>query len=481
MPIVEEEDIEVTTSAPEVTEEKKLAKKAKKKKPVEREVVHEKVTTKICAGDNALTVTQANKLLGSREAQDGEEYLFTLPDGKKIACDNNTSNRAFVLSNCLALKQEILRNHWEINGESIIIGKTGLILNGQHRLVALILAEADYTAAEGEGFEIDKVPTLDTLLAFGVSEEDAVVNTIDTGKTRSLADALYRSPFFSGMNCKERKVASSVAEAAVKVCWRRTAAAGSQEIKQTHSESLDFLDRHLKLTRAVQHIVEENGDKGQIAKYLRPGQASALLYLMGTSATDPEKYRAAEHPSEKQLDFDLWDKAEDFWVKLAAGDKAFAAVRESLKDMIESGDDSVEERQAMLIKAWGRYSLDESITPKSISLSYTEEENEDGTILRLLNESPTLGGIDLGNKPNLEEVDLEIEVAKASKPKKTSGKESLPAEVEYKCRGVDKDGNEFFGQLLRIDGKKALVKIHPGYKGAGMTRTVPYNSLELAD
>lgn len=190
------------------TKKQKPAKKVGVKKVAatmphskDRPKIHNTVSVELCSGDKALTQAKAKELLGWEEEEKGgtsygQEFLLK-SNGVKVRCYNNITNRPLYMANVQALKQEILRGRWRLNGESIIIGDTGLMLNGQHQCIALVEAVNDWEQDKSKWEETcPNVPTLEKVLTIGISEDDYVVNMMDTCKPRSLADVLYRSPFF---------------------------------------------------------------------------------------------------------------------------------------------------------------------------------------------------------------------------------------------------------------------------------------------
>ena len=72
------------------------------------------------------------------------------------------------------LANDMRRGYWTVNGESIKITKVGEVIDGQHRLKACILAERPF----------------DSLIVRGLPDDDAVQYTTDSGRRRSIADAL---------------------------------------------------------------------------------------------------------------------------------------------------------------------------------------------------------------------------------------------------------------------------------------------------
>lgn len=82
----------------------------------------------------------------------------------------NAHNRPISLSTVERYTQEIKAGRWKNNGQSIVFGKSGNLLNGQHRLKAIVAANK----------------SIESLVVWGV--EDNTFDTIDDGNKRSLAD-----------------------------------------------------------------------------------------------------------------------------------------------------------------------------------------------------------------------------------------------------------------------------------------------------
>lgn len=78
--------------------------------------------------------------------------------------------------------EDMRRGRWESNGSTIVMGQSGKILDGQHRLTAIIRA----------GVPVNMV------VVSGV--EDSAFKTIDTGRSRSVADVLKVMGFASSNN-----------------------------------------------------------------------------------------------------------------------------------------------------------------------------------------------------------------------------------------------------------------------------------------
>lgn len=377
-------------------------KKSGASKPIIREVIYEKITASLFVGEKALTVDQAKKLLGwqqeTENVQFGSDFLGRDIHGKKFRCTNNVKNRPLYMTTIVVpLVQEILCRKWQMNCESVIIGKTGIVLDAQHRLISLVLAGQHFEKSPGKWHEYWQTePTIEVLIAFGAEESDKVVNTLNTGKPRTLTDVLFRSEHFANIKPNERKRIARITADAVKMLWHRTGAdQDAFRPKRTHAESTDFIERHPRLLDCVRHVFEEDGAESCVGKYMTPlGYAAALCYLMGASATDPAKkdgYCGATDPDETMLDMSLWDTAQEFWVLLASGSKELAAINDAFKDLYKQGAPSVQEKCAVLVKGWAAYADREKVTAADVKLTYAV--NDEG--MRELAESPKVGGIDV--------------------------------------------------------------------------------------
>lgn len=379
---------------------------AKAAKVTKREVVYDKLYAEIFDVSTPLgpiTEDKAKELLGWQEETDKEKAPFGNKHvteiskiyGVKVRATNNTINRFLDLGKVALLKQEILRQRWQFNGEPIIIGTTGQVLNGQHALYALILAVKEYRDATLSYPEWETEPTIGKAVMYGVSEEDRVVDTMDTCKARSLTEVIGRANYFRDMKEGERKTASKMCDWAIRAMWKRTGVhITSLGIKQTHAECIAYLESHSQLLKAVKHIFNEN-DANKLAHFLPLGMASAMMYLMGCSNTDPDTYYKADEPTDKLLDWSNWDKASEFWVELVAGSAKLKPVRDVLTELIkQSPEGKVPNtyRWAVLTKAWNLYSAGKAITSKVISLKIELKDD-----VPHLAEEPLLGGIDVGN------------------------------------------------------------------------------------
>lgn len=382
----------------------KKKQKAAAPTPIEikaREVLYPEIITNI--GQGPLVLEKSKELLGYTESEEEakkfgcNEPLFIDREGKKIYAVNNIRNRPFYIQVAENLVQEHLNKRWRYNGEPIIIGETGLVLNGQHTLVSHILAEQDRVGKQSMHWASmhDGPITVDKLVILGVKELDEIINTMDTCKPRSISDVIWRSPYFQEMNPTDRRKASRLCDHAIRLLWSRTGVVlDAFASRRTHTEALDFINRHSRLLEAVKEIMENN-TKDQIGQFITPGYASALLYLMAISESDPDEYRNADPPSEAVLNFDRWDKALEFWVLFASGSSTMQEMRHALGALVtESGEKPpIAQKSAVVCKAWNYWIEGHKLKQAELEPAF----NTDGLGIRKLAEVPTVGGIDLGN------------------------------------------------------------------------------------
>jgi len=94
------------------------------------------------------------------------------PDAARTLLQSNTHNRNVRLNRVAQLAEAMERGEWELNGETIKIATDGTLLDGQHRLQAVV----------------DSGVTIHSLVLRDLSH--AAQDTVDTGRRRRLADVL---------------------------------------------------------------------------------------------------------------------------------------------------------------------------------------------------------------------------------------------------------------------------------------------------
>jgi len=84
----------------------------------------------------------------------------------------NIDNRAEAKNHVRFLAIQMLEGRWKFTGDPIKISKTGRVLDGQHRLMAIIQSQTEH----------------DFLICYGLENE--IFDVLDTGKNRSASDVL---------------------------------------------------------------------------------------------------------------------------------------------------------------------------------------------------------------------------------------------------------------------------------------------------
>lgn len=369
----------------------------------------------------------------------GEHYLLLDSEKRKVRCwyneeyvkrkDPNTGEMAFVLGKTNRflrqghhdkLEQEILQGRWRFNGETIIVGETGQCISIQHRGTALVTAvEKWHKNPEAYPYWKEE-PYIEALVVVGVSEDAETLRTVDNVLSRSLTDVFFTSPLFEGMTPNARQDCSNIMSAAVSLLWRRTQVSEGVGLKviQTHSESIEFSNRHPKLYQCVKHVYDEKGDYAlQSNLGLSLGEIAGLMYLMAASESDVDKYRLGNPPREKLLDMSNYDKASDFIVEMASGSKEGPIVAQAIKDLSSEanlGKVPKVQKVAIIVKAWQHFVQNHELTAEDLDLSGDfHQDPADGKWS--VTKPVLIGGIDLGEKfiaPEPEDDPEEIENGK---------------------------------------------------------------------
>jgi hypothetical protein len=353
-----------------------------------------------------------------------------------VTCTFNQKNRPITPAWVRILTHRILNQEWELNLEPLIFGKTGQVISAQHRLFALIEAKWEWEFGPGK-FKWQTLwktePTIDTAVAYGHPETERAIITNDTGMPRTLWEVIARGDIFKDFKTPERKRISKSAAFAVDFLWRRTAASDlfiKNPGYRSHSDSIDFITRHPRLLECVKHIWKLNGKEDKISRYVTLGRAAALQYMMGAGKTDYDVYHEAK--AETAINWDLWDEAQKFWEVLThAGTDALKAVRHAPPMLTE--ESKMEERVGVIVKGWLAWLANpkSDVEPADVKLKYGKKD-VDGETIEFLKETPSCGGIDLGNpKEKLEkgvaqeklknaEIQKRIDEERAKKQAKTA-------------------------------------------------------------
>lgn len=426
---------------------------AKADKGGERPILYPEVTIVKYKGDKAMSITKAKDLIGWQEVTDEDkknkglpEPLFKDKTGARVRLLRNAKNRPFNIAWAETVAQERLNGRWQFNGETIIVSTYGDVISGQHRLVGFLLAEQIRTGKRQKEYWADTHPdplTLETIVVYGIDDSPEVLRTLDNVRPRTLADVLYTNPEVFGSKTTEndRRKIARIIDYTVKCLWARTGANENPYApRRTHSEALDFINHHPRVLRAAKHIYEENGE-ARISGYLSLGEAAGALYLMGACKTDETSYRNQETPSEKNIDFDTWEQACEFWSQLADQDnQKFKELRfalGNLQDPKTGARGTASWAHTVLCKAWVLFLKGEPFTPDNLALNIQRDKND----APVLGDNLDLGGIDRGVKRRQPERQEKVdeEAANAIAKDKKKGKKSKKAKAGDKKSKKTKD------------------------------------------
>ena len=112
-------------------------------------------------------------LLNKKSKMKPQYAVETITPGEaRQILEGNENNRRLNMATVDYYRRQIENGVWQINGESIKLDDRGYLLDGQHRLLAIVKANKPVT----------------TLVVRGLSSE--AFKTIDAGKSRSMSDYL---------------------------------------------------------------------------------------------------------------------------------------------------------------------------------------------------------------------------------------------------------------------------------------------------
>jgi hypothetical protein len=199
------------------------------------------------------------------------------PERAQELLRTNTRNRRLRQGYVDRLADAIRRGEWELNGEPIQIAVGGTLLNGQHRLMAIV--EADVAA------ELIVVRNL---------SPDAQ-DTIDTGSARRLSDVLAR---------RQESNVTTLAPALSQLHRRRTKVRMDSrgQTAPTPQQALELLDREPRIRDSVEkglQIKRTTGMSATVAAVMYHlfwevdrDDADEFFRLLGASERERRKLRA---------------------------------------------------------------------------------------------------------------------------------------------------------------------------------------------
>lgn len=230
----------------------------------------------------------------------------------------NNSNRPMSKGVAKLYANEMLRGQWKCNGEPLIfsIDEEGNehLISGQHRLQGLIFAQQE--VEKGEDWPVAQTEW-DTVIISGVPHDTA--DTVDTGKTRTHSDVLFRDPYVDSIipetwneTVASRKLWTKTLAGAARLVWLIDGGAVvSSAPKFLISEMLSFIQNtHTELHKFVTMVLDANSaDAGNKGLKMSLPYLAALSYV---ASIDTEY-------AEVTIDETVADKIDTFLNALAVG------------------------------------------------------------------------------------------------------------------------------------------------------------------
>lgn len=173
------------------------------------------------------------------------------PAKARLYLSKNAANRPINQTMVHVHATAMLDGEWHLNGEPIIISETGRLLDGQHRLTAIIESDVE----------------VQLVVVKGVAE--AAFSTIDTGKVRSLGDVLAIE---GETNCLNLAAAIGNVHRALngKLDDR------SRKAAPTNSQGLEVLESHPGIRESLRKIAGNKWPAGHSM-----GLYASIHYLIG--------------------------------------------------------------------------------------------------------------------------------------------------------------------------------------------------------
>lgn len=230
------------------------------------------------------------------------------PARARSLLDTQTKNRKLSVRTVAKYVATMESGHWALNGHAIVIDENGHLLDGQHRLQAVI----------------ESGVTIRSIVVQGI--ESGVFDTIDQGRKRSLAD-------IAGIAGYDDQQALAAALNFLSV-WLSGSVSQGGSLTADNSSLLELAGEHPDLGQSVAFLGQWQFQKG----FFRRGRAIVLHYLMA------QKDRA---------------EADRFWEQMMTGedlagdDPVFIARKRLLEGaMAPVKRMGLEAATIMLLRAW---------------------------------------------------------------------------------------------------------------------------------
>lgn len=199
---------------------------------------------------NIIQLRNAAKIFGADQDIVAEVVTITPEQATQwLRCNKN--NRPVRRRHVAFLAEEMLAGNWQVNGQAIIIADDEQVLDGQHRLLAIIEAGRP----------------VQSMVVYGITPE--AFKTIDTGAVRTGADAL--ALHFLDIN------AATIKCVATAVQWCKSLETGSlhAKLKTSNTDVIAYVKAHPSLLQCAETLQSYPKD----ARPLSLGLGTALYEM----------------------------------------------------------------------------------------------------------------------------------------------------------------------------------------------------------
>lgn len=239
------------------------------------------------------------------------DIVLITPEQARVWLATGFVNRNINKDTVRAYVRDMRSGNWKLNGETIKISERGQLIDGQHRLTALV--------QHGQPVAM--------LVVFGVADD--AVDTVDRGKKRSLADVLSMAG--------EVNTSALASAIGLLIQYENGTPIGHQPIP-TIAESVAYLEKNRIVNEATHYAMK----KSRRRAHLRPSVVISVFVLARRVASD--------------------GVVDDFFSGVMEGvgllkDDARLTLRTALMNhLLTCAKHPVEEHFAFFIKAWNAYS-----------------------------------------------------------------------------------------------------------------------------
>lgn len=222
--------------------------------------------------------------------------------------NNNVHNRNIRKRKVEAYARDMLAGNWHDNGETVKIATDGTLLDGQHRLLAVVKADV----------------TVPMVVVYDLAPE--VQNTVDTGAKRTFGDQLSLD------HTKNANVVAAVTRRLV--MWDQGQHYVGGEMQPTETEMRSYLDKHGDIIMEAAHkAVSVRTDLKKV-----PTSVAGLLYV---------KFRNINKAQAEEF-FEALSTGEG----LVKGSPILALRRKFINMQAEGGPTNANEIQAYITHTW---------------------------------------------------------------------------------------------------------------------------------